>query len=481
MSIYGILDPDLLKGIVDSAAVGMDVTDEALRRYIEQFKQYPESSVVVVNFHQGKLAVDLCKGSHVQPCIAIAYPPLCSIPTELKVSQARYALEEMGAPHILFTIEHSKFKDGKFAAVREDIAAVVKAVDHRADVIVMPDFAHWNAEECIQLAEIIRDAGGDMIKSTGGLGRAELPEKIAAVVQAVKGSIRVMGTSAIRNLDDVLDMLDASPDKIAISRVGFFTTLDEIHTLAEVRISKADLAHRFEGMIWHPLITEAEAGKYLQKCEQAGLYGVSVDPRWVPLAAEVLKAGKTKVIARVDYPLGSTPTAMKVEELSWVVKNGPGNIDIQVPLNTAAFKSGQYGYVREELDALLEAADSRPVSVILQTPLLNEAEAAAAALLCAACGVSYVEPIHGFGKFTPDGTVIQPAALNPKDIKQLKNIVGGKLGVKVTGGVPRLLQALVMINNGAERITLPNAIELLNEYETLVKRVERYSRVKPHP
>ena len=30
MRIYGIVDPDLLKGIVDSAAVGMDVTDERL-------------------------------------------------------------------------------------------------------------------------------------------------------------------------------------------------------------------------------------------------------------------------------------------------------------------------------------------------------------------------------------------------------------------------------------------------------------------
>ena len=110
MKKYGVLDPGLLKGIVDSAVVGMDVTDENLRQYIEEFKEYPETGVVVVNFHQAKLAVELCKGSHVEACIAIAYPPLCSVPTELKVSQAKYAVEELGLEHILFTIDHSKFK-----------------------------------------------------------------------------------------------------------------------------------------------------------------------------------------------------------------------------------------------------------------------------------------------------------------------------------------------------------------------------------
>ena len=87
-----------------------------------------------------------------------------------------------------------------------------------------------------------------------------------------------------------------------------------------------------------------------------------------------------------------------------------------------------------------------------------------------------VEPIHGFGKFTRDGSVIHPDKIDPQDIKLLKDIVGDKMGVKATGAVPRIIQSLVMINNGAERITLPNAVELLDEYEPLVKRVGQYSK-----
>jgi len=476
MTIYGVVDKDLLKGIVDSAVVGMDVTDDMLREYIERFKEYPETSVVVVNFYQGKLAMELCKGSHVEPCIVIAYPPLASVPTEIKVRQAKYAVEELGAPNILFTIDHSKFREGKFDEVSADIAAVVEVVAKRAEVIVMPDFAHWNKEECVQLAKIIRDAGGDLIKSTGGMGRKELPEKIDAVVEAVEGSIKVMGTSAIRNLDDVLNMLDAKPDKLAISRVGFFTSLDEIHALSAVRLTKEDLASHLEGLIWHPLATEVEVIDYLRKCEATGLFGVSVDPRWVPLAADILDSTVTKVIARVDYPLGVTSTAMKVDELAWVVENGTNSMEVQVPMNVAALKSGQYGYVRAELDALIAAAKSRAVNVILQTPLLTPEETAAAALLCVSCGVACVEPIHGFGKFTPDGAIIYPDKIDPNDVERLKEIVGDKIGVKVTGSVSRLIQALVLIDKGAERITIPNPLELLDQYEALVERTQKYTK-----
>jgi deoxyribose-phosphate aldolase len=476
MAIYKKIDPKFMKGIVDSAVVGMDVTDEVLQEIIEQFKQYPESSVVVVNFHQAELAMKLCSGSHVAPCIAIAYPPFCSLPTELKVFQAKYAVEKLGVPHVLFTIDHAKFTDNRFEEVESDIAAVVKAVNHRASVIVMPDFAHWTPAECVHLAEIIRSAGADLIKSTGGMGRAELPEKIAKVVQSVKGSIAVMGTSAIRNLDDVLNMMDAKPDKLAISRAGFFQTFEEVRALERVRLTKEELARSVEGIIWHPRISETEVRRYLEEAKQAGLYGVSVDPRWAPLATEALAGSGTKVIARVGYPLGNIPTALKVAEAEWVVKNSSPNLEIQTALNTSAFKSGHYDYVRQELDALVKAAKNRPLSVILQTPLLSPAEVAAACLMCVACGASYIEPIHGFLKFSPDGSTITADKVNYLDVRLMKKVVGDKIGIKATGAVNRVIDALVLLSNGAQRITTPEAVSMLAGYDALVSRVEPYGK-----
>jgi deoxyribose-phosphate aldolase len=477
MSIYGIIDEKVLKGVVDSAAVGMDVTDDNLRAFIEQFKKYPETSVVVVNFYQAKLAIELCEGSQVQACIAIAYPPLCSVPTELKVSQARYAVEKLGVKHVLFTIDHSKFKEGKVSEVQSEIEEVVKAVNDRAEVIVMPDFSHWNLDDSVKLAKIISDAGGDIIKSTGGLGRKEDPKKIAAAVNAVNGSIKIMGTSAIRDLDDTLGMLDARPDKIAISRAGFFTTLDEIHVLEAVRLNKEELAGYLCGLVWHPTCTEADLHSYLEEAQKAKLYGVNVDPRWVPAAKEHLNGSDTKVISRVDTPFGISPKDLKVEELEWIIKNGPKDIEIQVAMNTAAFKSGQYEYVDEELSALVKIAGEVAISVILQTPLLTKDETVAAVMLCRACGVRAVEPIHGFGKFSEDGSVIYPEQLKKSDISLLKQIGGKSIKVRATGGIDRTIQVLSMIHGGAELLFVPNAVDLVDRYDALVERVSGYSKL----
>jgi len=476
MSVYGIIDEKVLKGIVDSAAVGMDVTDDDLRDFIERFKKYPETSVVVVNFYQAELAKKLCEGSHVEPCIAIAYPPLCAIPTELKVSQAKYAVEKLGIKHVLFTIDHSKFKEGKTKDVQSEIEEVVKVVNKRAKVIVMPDFSHWDVNDSVKLAKIISDAGGDIIKSTGGLGRKEDPEKISAAVNAVKGSIKVMGTSAIRDLNDTLNMMDAKPDKIAISRAGFFTTLDEIHVLEALRLRKEELSRYLCGLVWHPTYTEADLRSYLERAKEANLFGVSVDPRWVPVAKEYLEGSNTKVLSRVDTPFGISPIDLKIEELEWLKKNGPEDLEVQVAMNTAAFKSGKYEYVDEEISSLVKVAGTTPLSVIIQTPLLTKEETVAAVMLCRSCGVHAVEPIHGFGKFTEDGSVIYPEELKKLDIELLKRIGGKSIKVRGTGGIDRTIQILSMVHGGAELLVVPNAVDLIEGYDALVKRVSGYTK-----
>jgi deoxyribose-phosphate aldolase len=114
--------------------------------------------------------------------------------------------------------------------------------------------------------------------------------------------------------------------------------------------------------------------------------------------------------------------------------------------------------------------------VILQTPLLSDDQEAAAAMLCASCGVSCVEPIHGFGKFSPDGEIIYPDKIDPNDVKKLKDIVGDKIGVKATGSISRLIQALVLIDKGAERVTIPNPLDLLSQYDDLLERTLKYTK-----
>lgn len=477
MTIYGIIPGDLYKGLCDSAALGIDVTDERLREYIARFDEYPEISANVFNFCQMDLAMKLCADSPSQrPCVVIAYPPFCSVPTEFKVAKAKYAVEKYKVSYILLTFEHSKFADGKYDEVKEDLQAVVKAVDKRATVIVLADFAHWTEDQCVQIAKIMRDAGVDILKSTGGLGRVESPRKIARVVKELNGEIKIMGTSAIKNLEEYLDMVDADPDKIAISRAAFFDVYEEVHALEKVRLTKEELAGCLIGIVWHPTIKEKEVMNYLQKAKAAGLYGVSVDPRWVPLAAKILGGSKTKVISRLDYPFGDSVTELKQRELEWVISNGTKDMEIQTTMNISAFKSGHYEYVKEELKALVKTAMGHPISVIIQMPLLSKEEILKACEVIADSGISFVEPRHGFLKFSPDGAIITADKIDYMEIKKLKEFLGDKVKIRATGAVNRVAAALVPLANGAVHVTTPDVMAVIDNYDVLVERIKKYNK-----
>jgi len=474
MKVYGTVPSKIMDKLCDSAVLGMDVTDEKLINYIERFKEYPETSAVVVNFHQIELAMKTAEGSHVLICPVIAYPPFCSVPTELKVAQAKYAVEKYHVPYLLLTIDHSKFADSKYDEVKKDLEAVVKAVNGRAQVIVLADFVFWDEEQCVEIVKIMKEAGVDVVKSTGGLGRVESTQKVRKASQYAGKDIKVMGTSAIKNLEQCLDMVDAHPYKYAISRAAFFDVYEEVHALEKVRLTKEELASKIIGMVWHPTIKEKEVKEYLLKASKEGLYGVSVDPRWVPLAKEVLENSRTKVIARLDYPFGDSHTDLKAGELKWLLANGTSDMEIQTVMNVSAFNSGKYEYVRNELETLVEIANGHKLSVNIQVPLLSKEGIVAAAMICASCGVSAIEPKHGFSKFSPDGSKIFADLVDYLEVRNLKQIVGDKIDIRVTGAIDRVAAALVPLANGAEIATTPDALLTMDNYEVLVKRLEQY-------
>lgn len=476
MSIYGTIPSDLMKGLCDSAVLGMDVTDDKLREYIEMFKEYSEASAIVVNYHQLELAMELCEGTNIEPCPAIAYPPFCGLPTELKVSQAKYAVEKYNVPYVLFIIDHTKFAEGKYEELKNDMAAVVKAVDKRAIVMAMPDFAFWSEEECVELAKIVKDAGIDIIKSSGGLGRVESPKKIARVVKELENKIKVMGTSGITNLEELLDMVDANPDKLAISRSAFFDVYEEVHSLEKVRLTKEELANKIEGLVWHPTIKEIEVIEYLKKAKEIGLYGVSVDPRWVPLASKVLDGSNTKVITRINYPLGELITDLKVEEIEWVINNGSEDIEIQTVLNVSAFKSGKEEDVKNELKKIIEAAKGHFISLILQVSLLTSEEISGICEICKENKVCCIEPRHGFFRFSSDGSIINADKVNYLEIRKLKELVGDEVLVKATGAMKTVASCLVPLANGAVRVTTPDALNVIENYDVLVGKLNKYNK-----
>ena len=100
-----------------------------------------------------------------------------------------------------------------------------------------------------------------------------------------------------------------------------------------------------------------------------GFHGVCVGGSRVELACSLLEDTEVKVTGLVGFPFGAGDSDAKRYETEVAIDHGAQ--EIETVLNVGRLKDGDHGYVLRELRDIAEAADQRPVKVILETSLLT--------------------------------------------------------------------------------------------------------------
>lgn len=202
------------------------------------------------------------------------------------------------------------------------------------------------------------------------------------------------------------------------------------------------------------LKADGTAEKIKELCAEAKQYGfaaVCVNPCWVALAKRELAGTNTQVATVVGFPLGATSTEAKVAETRQAVADGADEIDMVMQIGW--FKSGYVDKVREDIAAVVAAAGSAIVKVIIETALLTDDEKVMACQLAAQAGAHYVKTSTGFG----------PAGATVADVKLMRETVGEGMGVKAAGGVRTLDDARAMLGAGATRIGASAGVSIVQE------------------
>ena len=178
-------------------------------------------------------------------------------------------------------------------------------------------------------------------------------------------------------------------------------------------------------------------------CDEAMEYGfasVCINPCHVAYCADYLKDSDVNVCTVVGFPLGANTSAVKAFETKDAIANGADEIDMV--MNIGALKDKNYDLVRDDVKAVVEAANGTLVKVILETCLLTEDEIKKACELCVEAKADYVKTSTGFS--TRGATI--------EDVQIMKAAVQGKAKVKAAGGV-RTHEAMVkIVEAGADRI-----------------------------
>ena len=195
--------------------------------------------------------------------------------------------------------------------------------------------------------------------------------------------------------------------------------------------------------------SNADVQKLCAEAIEHKFYSVCVNGCYVADAKHLLQGTDVKVAAVVGFPLGAMTTAAKVFEAKEAVENGASEIDMVI--NVAKLKDGEFEYVENEIRQIKEAIGDNVLKVIIETCYLTDEEKVKACELSLVAKADFVKTSTGFG--TGGATY--------EDVKLMKSVVGDNAKVKASGGVRDKETAQKYVDLGAERLGTSSGIDII--------------------
>ncbi len=266
----------------------------------------------------------------------------------------------------------------------------------------------------------------------------ELDTLVNRIADRVKAELNAQATMAA--VPPLAEVRGTWQDQAALDR--HLHGADRIGTdgSAPAQVSSGEVARRIDHTLLKPDAVRAE---FVKLCEEARTYkfaSVCVQTTWVPLCKQLLQGSGVMTICVVGFPHGVCTTRAKQAETREAIANGADEIDMVV--NLGLLKSGDHNAVFDDIKGVVEAAQGRPVKVILETHMLNREQKIAACALSKAAGAAFVKTSTGF---SGGGATVD-------DIRLMRQVVGPDMGVKASGGVRNTADAQAMLAAGATRI-----------------------------
>ena len=217
-----------------------------------------------------------------------------------------------------------------------------------------------------------------------------------------------------------------------------------------------ELAKTIDCTLLDPDAGAQEVEKACLRAREVHLASVCVPPKHVATAVEHLRGSDVKVCAVVGYPEGAAAAKAKIADAERCLDEGAG--ELEFALNVRAMLACDFALVRDELTAFARTVQMRTANggrgaivlkAIIETGRLDDKRKKLACKIVELAGVD-------FAQTSGNGT---PATV--EDVELLRDYLPEAVGVKASGGLDTLDDALAMVNAGAGRIGSPLALEIM--------------------
>lgn len=215
-----------------------------------------------------------------------------------------------------------------------------------------------------------------------------------------------------------------------------------------MNLTPAELARYVDHTLLSPTATAADVAALAAEAARLGTYSICISPAMLPVE-EALDGVKLATVC--GFPSGKHTAAAKAFEAAESVSRGADEVDMVIDLGLV--KAGRFDATEAEIAAVRAAAPAPTVlKVIIESAALTDEEIVAACRAAEAAGADFVKTSTGYH---PAGGASVHA------VELMAATVGGRLGVKASGGIRDWATAVAMIEAGATRLGLSGTAAVL--------------------
>nr|WP_300148082.1 deoxyribose-phosphate aldolase [Propionicimonas sp.] len=215
-----------------------------------------------------------------------------------------------------------------------------------------------------------------------------------------------------------------------------------------MNLTPEQLARYVDHTLLSPTATTADVEALAAEAVRLGTYSICVSPSMLPVTAEV---GRLKIATVCGFPSGKHTPETKAAEAAESVVRGADEVDMVIDLGL--LKAGRPELTQAEIAAVRAAVPAPKVlKVIIEAAALTDDEIVAACRAAEAAGADFVKTSTGYH---PAGGASVHA------VELMAQTVGGRLGVKASGGIRDWATAVAMVEAGATRLGLSGTAAVL--------------------
>jgi deoxyribose-phosphate aldolase len=214
-----------------------------------------------------------------------------------------------------------------------------------------------------------------------------------------------------------------------------------------------DVARMIDHSLLRPMLSQAELETGCELARGYQVASVCILPYYLKRCAQVLAGSGVAASTVIGFPHGAHATSVKVFEAEQALADG--GVELDMVVNVSQVRSGDWGYVRDDIRAVLEPTHGRgaKLKVIFENCYLDDAQKIRLCEICGELSVDWVKTSTGYGT----------SGATDADLILMRQHSPAHVQVKAAGGIRDLDRLLRVREIGCTRSGATATKDILDE------------------